>query len=55
MWAGIVLWWALFFTITVIELIVRDASMRDDTMSDHILIEKFMACFLWGLFYFLIS
>lgn len=54
-WYMIVLYWALFFSITIIENMVRDASMRDNDMSDHILIEKFVACVLWVWFYYLIS
>ena len=51
-WDVVFFGWALFFTITVIEMMVRDASMRDDTLSDHILIEKFGACFCWAMFYY---
>ncbi len=51
-WDIVFLGWALFFTITIVENMVRDASMKDDTMADHILIEKFGACVCWALFYY---
>ena len=53
-WPAIILASALFFTFTAFELVIRDATAKDDTMADHILIEKFMACILWGLFYYII-
>jgi hypothetical protein len=52
-WPAIVLAWALFFTFTAFEYVIRDATAHDDTMTDHILIEKFAACVLWGLLYYL--
>ena len=51
-WDVVFLGWALFFTITIIEYMLRDVILKDDTMSDHILIEKFGACVCWALFYY---
>lgn len=51
-WDVIFLGWALFFTITIVEYMLRDVILKDDTMSDHILIEKFGACVCWALFYY---
>ncbi len=51
-WDTIFLGCALFFTFTGIECMVRDATMGDDTMADHILVEKVGACICWALFYY---
>lgn len=51
-WVCCCLGWALFFSITIFEYIIRDASMKDDTMADHIMVEKFGACICWAMFYY---
>lgn len=48
-----ILIWALYFTITYFEYLIRDATAKDDTWADHMMVEKVAGCVLWGIFYFM--
>lgn len=49
----IVLAFAIMFTIQYLEYLFRDMYAHDDTLADHMMVEKFSACFCWAVFYYL--